>query len=95
VHDFAEDIKYPSGSLVYRGNDKDEYLYCLLDTRELEVCHEMMDKMGYPKLECGLSAMPKDQLEAQIKEQAKEHKVEMALLKDKLEETKYNFELQE
>jgi hypothetical protein len=38
--------------------------------------------------------MPKDQLEAQIKEQAKAHKVEMALLKDKLEETKYNFELQ-
>lgn len=23
---------------------------------------QMMDKMGYPKLECGLFAMPKDQL---------------------------------
>jgi hypothetical protein len=51
---------YPSGSLVYGGNDEDDYLYCLPDSVEIEVCHEMMDKMGYPKLELGLSAMPKD-----------------------------------
>jgi hypothetical protein len=47
---------------VYGGNDEDGYLYCLPDSREIEVCREMMDKMGYPKLELGLSAMPKDNL---------------------------------
>jgi hypothetical protein len=62
VQNYAKDLKYPSGLLVYGGNDDDDYLYCLLDNREIQVCREMMDKMGYPKLECGLSAMPKDQL---------------------------------
>jgi hypothetical protein len=62
VQHYAEDLKYPSGSLVYGGNDKDDYLYCLPDSREIEVCVEMMDKMGYLKLELGLSAMPKDHL---------------------------------
>jgi hypothetical protein len=59
---YVEDLKYPSGSLIYGDNDEDDYLYCLPDNRELEVCHEMLDKMGYPKLECGLSDMPKDRL---------------------------------
>jgi hypothetical protein len=62
VQNYAEDLKYPSGSLVYGSNDEDDYLYCLPDSKEVEVCHEMMDKMGYPKLELGLSAMPKDHL---------------------------------
>lgn len=62
VRDFVEDLKYPSSSLVYGGNDEDDCLYYLLANKELEACREMMDKMGYPKLECGLSAMPKDQL---------------------------------
>jgi hypothetical protein len=30
--------------------------------KEIKVCREMMDNMGYPKLELGLSAMTKDQL---------------------------------
>jgi hypothetical protein len=60
VQYYVEYLKYPSSSIVYGSNDEDDYLYCLLDSRELEVCHEMMDKMGFPKLECGLSAMPKD-----------------------------------
>lgn len=34
-------------------------LYYLPDSWEIEICHEMM---GYPKLECGLFVMPKDQL---------------------------------
>jgi hypothetical protein len=62
VQDYTEDLKYPFYSLVYDGKNEDDYLYCLPDNRELEVCREMMDKMGYPKLECGLSAMLKDQL---------------------------------
>jgi hypothetical protein len=57
VQEYVEDLKYPSGSLVYGGNDEDDYLYYLLDSREIEVCREMTDKMGYLKLECGLSTM--------------------------------------
>jgi hypothetical protein len=53
VQNFAEELKYPSGPLVYGGKDEDDYLYCLLDSREIDVCQEMMDNMGYPKLECG------------------------------------------
>jgi hypothetical protein len=53
---------YHLGSLVYEGNDEDDYLYCLLDNKEIDVCHKMMDNMGYLKLELGLSAMLKDHL---------------------------------
>jgi hypothetical protein len=48
--------------LVYGRNDEDDFLYCLLNSKEINVCREMMDNMGYPKLELGLSAMTKDQL---------------------------------
>jgi hypothetical protein len=44
-------------------DDKDDYLYCLPNNKEIDVCRELMDNMGNPKLELGLSAMPKDQLE--------------------------------
>jgi hypothetical protein len=37
-------------------------LYCLPDSKKINVYREMMDNMGYPKLELGLSAMTKDQL---------------------------------
>jgi hypothetical protein len=47
---------------VYSGDDKDEFLYCLSDNKEIHVCREMADNVGYPKLELGLSAMTKDQL---------------------------------
>jgi hypothetical protein len=62
VQHYAKDLKYPQGSLVYRGSDEDDFLYCLPDNKEINVCQEMMDNMGYPKLELGLSAMTKDQL---------------------------------
>jgi hypothetical protein len=62
VQYYAKDLKYPRGSLVYGGNDEDDYLCCLPDNKEIDICREMMDKMGYPKLELGLSAMPKDDL---------------------------------
>jgi hypothetical protein len=48
--------------LVYGGNNEDDFLYCLPDSKEINVCQEMMDSVGYPKLELGLSAMTKDQL---------------------------------
>jgi hypothetical protein len=48
--------------LVYGGDNEDDFLYCLLDSKEVNVCREMMSNMGFPKLELGLSAMTKDQL---------------------------------
>jgi hypothetical protein len=59
---YAKELKYPQGSLVYGGDNKDDFLYCLPDGKEINVCREMMDNMGYPKLELGLSVMTKDQL---------------------------------
>jgi hypothetical protein len=59
---YAKDLKYPRGSLVYGGNDEDDFLYCLPDNIEINVCQKIMDNIGYPKLELGLSAMSKDQL---------------------------------
>jgi hypothetical protein len=47
---------------VYGGDEENDFLYCLPDSKEIDVCQEMMDNMGYPKLELGLSLMPKDHL---------------------------------
>jgi hypothetical protein len=59
---YAKDLKYPQGSLVYSGNDEDDFLYCLPDNKEISVYREMMKNMGYLKLELDLSAMSKDDL---------------------------------
>jgi hypothetical protein len=59
---YAKHLKYPRGSLVYGGDDEDDFLYCLPDNKEIYVCREMMKNMGYPKLELGLFAMSKDDL---------------------------------
>ena len=48
--------------LVYCGHNEEDYLYCLPDSREIDVCRVMMDNMGYPKLEQGLCAMPEGDL---------------------------------
>jgi hypothetical protein len=62
VQHYAKELKYPRGSLVYGGNNEDDFLYCLPDSKEINVCREMMDNMGYPKLELDLFVMTKDQL---------------------------------
>jgi hypothetical protein len=59
---YAKDLKYPRGSLVYGGDDEDDFLYCLPYNKEINVCREMADNIGYSKLELSLSAMSKDQL---------------------------------
>ena len=59
---YAKDLKYPQGSLVYGGDEENDFLYCLPDSKEIDVCREMIDNMGYPKLELRLSLMPKDHL---------------------------------
>jgi hypothetical protein len=59
---YAKELKYHQGASVYGGDNEDDFLYCLPDSKEVDVCREMMGNMGYPKLEFGLSAMTKDQL---------------------------------
>jgi hypothetical protein len=59
---YANDLKYPQGSLMYNNNDEDDFLYCLPNNKEISVSLEMMKNMGYPKLELGLTAMSKDDL---------------------------------
>jgi hypothetical protein len=59
---YARELKYPKGSLVYNGTDEDDFLYCLLDNKEISVCREMARNIGFSKLEVGLSAMSKDDL---------------------------------
>jgi hypothetical protein len=62
AHHYAKELKYPRGSLVYEGDEENDFLYCFPHSKEINVCREMMDKMGYPKLELGLSLMSKDHL---------------------------------
>jgi hypothetical protein len=59
---YAWELKYPKGALVFNGTDKDDFLYCLPDNKELSVCREMAKSMGFPKLEAGLCAMTKADL---------------------------------
>jgi hypothetical protein len=59
---YAKDLKYPRGSLVFNGTDEDDFLYCLPDNKEIYACREMAKNIGFPKLELGLSAMSKDDL---------------------------------
>jgi hypothetical protein len=59
---YARELKYPKGALVFNDTDKDDFLYCLPDNKELSVCREMAKSMGFPKLEAGLCAMTKDDL---------------------------------
>jgi hypothetical protein len=47
---YARELKYPKGALVFNDTDEDDFLYCLLDNKELSVCQEMAKSMGFPKL---------------------------------------------
>jgi hypothetical protein len=59
---YARDMKYAPGTLVFNDTDEDDFLYWLPDNNELSVCREMTKSVGFPKLEHGLSAMLKDDL---------------------------------
>jgi hypothetical protein len=54
---FTEQLGYPSGSTIFRGEPKD-YLYCCPDSLVAEVCRYMADNIGFPKLEDILLMMP-------------------------------------
>jgi hypothetical protein len=55
-------VKYPKGALVFNGTNDDDFLYCLPDNKEIPVCREIGKRMGFPKLEDGLSILSKDDL---------------------------------
>jgi hypothetical protein len=59
---YAKDLKYPPGSLVFNGTNKNDFLYCLPDNKEISICREMAENIGFLKLELVLSAMSKDDL---------------------------------
>jgi hypothetical protein len=43
---YAKDLKYPRGSLVYGDDEEDDFMYCLSNNKEIDICREMMDNMG-------------------------------------------------
>jgi hypothetical protein len=59
---YAQKLKYPKGALVFNGSDKEDFLYCLSDNKEISVCREIGKSIGFPKLEDGLSILSKDEL---------------------------------
>jgi hypothetical protein len=59
---YAQKLKYPKGALVFNGTNKDDFMYCLPDNKEISVCWEIAKSMGFPKLEEGISVLSKDDL---------------------------------
>jgi hypothetical protein len=45
---FAKQLVYPSRATIFRGG-LDDYLYCCLDSMEIEACRYMADNIGFPK----------------------------------------------
>jgi hypothetical protein len=37
AHHYAKHLKYPRGSLVYGGDEEDDFLYCLPDNKKIDV----------------------------------------------------------
>jgi hypothetical protein len=35
---YAKDLKYPRGSLVYGGDEENDFLFCLPDNKEIDIC---------------------------------------------------------
>jgi hypothetical protein len=58
---YARKLKYLKGALVFNDTNDDDFLYCLLDNKEISVCREIAKIMGFPKLEEGLSVLSKDE----------------------------------
>jgi hypothetical protein len=59
---YAQKLKYPKGALVFNGSGEEDFLYCLLDNKEISVCREIGRSIRFPKLEDGLSILSKDEL---------------------------------
>ncbi|AQL02945.1 hypothetical protein ZEAMMB73_Zm00001d045666 [Zea mays] len=65
---FAEQLGYPSGSIIFVGRP-DDYLYWCPDNMETEVCRYMTDNIDFPKLET--MREEKNELEASNAEKGK------------------------
>jgi hypothetical protein len=59
---YAQKLKYPKGALIFNGSGEEDFLYCLLDSKEISVCREMGRSFGFPMLEDGLSVLSKNEL---------------------------------
>jgi hypothetical protein len=59
---YAQKLKYLNGALVFNGSGEEDFLYCLLDNKEIFVCREIGKSIGFPKLQDGLSILSKDEL---------------------------------
>jgi hypothetical protein len=59
---YARKLKYPKGALVFNGSNEDDFLYFLLDNKEISVCRQIGKSKGFPKLEDDLSTLSKDHL---------------------------------
>jgi hypothetical protein len=42
---------------VFNGSNKEDFMYCLSDNKEISVYREIAKSMGFPKLEEGLSVL--------------------------------------
>jgi hypothetical protein len=49
--------KYPKGALVFNGSGEEDFLYCLLDNKEISVCREIGTSIRFLTLEDGLSVL--------------------------------------
>jgi hypothetical protein len=47
---------------VFNASNKEDFLYCLPDNKEISVCREIAKSMRFPKLEEGLSVLSKKDL---------------------------------
>jgi hypothetical protein len=56
---YAQKLKYPKGALIFNGSGKEDFLYCLPDSKEISVCQEMGRSFGFLMLEDGLSVLSK------------------------------------
>jgi hypothetical protein len=59
---YAQKLKYPKGALVFNNSNEDDFMYCLLDNKEITVCREIAKSMGFLKLEEGLLVLLKEDL---------------------------------
>jgi hypothetical protein len=59
---YAQKLKYPKGALVFNGSGEEDFLYYILDSKEISVCREMGKSFRFPTLEDGLSVLSKDEL---------------------------------
>jgi hypothetical protein len=59
---YAQKLKYPKGALIFNGSGEEDFLYCLLDSKEISVCREMSKSFEFPTLEDGLSVLSKNEL---------------------------------